>query len=111
MEHFFLFLAGCWVILFVFTALKSWRCDKNENSDYGHPPPGLAIEQSRVSAKDEKADPYNFFREYVRLEQHEHSVFPSRFLSLGDHAGTDPISATSRTTARMKSSMRQRSIG
>ena len=32
------------------------------------------MEQSRVSVKDEKADPYNFFREYVRLEQHEHSV-------------------------------------
>ena len=29
----------------------------------------LAIEQSRVGVKDEKADPYNFFREYVRLER------------------------------------------
>ena len=32
--------------------------------------------------KDEKADPYNFFREYVRLEQHEHLVSSPRLLSL-----------------------------
>ena len=32
--------------------------------------------------KDEKAHPYNFFREYVRLEQHEHLVSPPRLLLL-----------------------------
>ena len=77
------------------THKKSWRCDENENSDYGHPPPGLAIEQSRVSVKDEKADPYNFFREYVRLDEHEHLVSPPRLLSLDRaavlHAGRPQI--------------------
>jgi hypothetical protein len=46
--------------------------------------------------KDEKADPYNFFREYVRLDQHQHSVFPSRFPSLGSRNGAANVAVVRR---------------
>jgi hypothetical protein len=54
-----------------------------------------------VSANDEKADPYNFFREYVRLEQHEHFVFPSTFLSLGSRNGAANVAAVRRPVSRI----------